>query len=63
MAFFKNPEEMFSSRAEKSKKSADEHWAKAKNGEGGEHYTYARNAYADAERNQAQSQKAKGKSW
>ncbi len=63
MAFYKNPEEMFSARAEKYRDSADEHWAEAKNGGDGSHYEYARRDYADAERNETMARSSRGKSW
>ena len=37
MAYYSSPAEMFAKRAEKSKQMGDQHWAKAKNGEGGHH--------------------------
>ena len=63
MAFYKNPEEMFSARAEKYRDSCDEHWAEAKNGGDGANYHYAREDYAEAERNESMARSSKGKSW
>ena len=63
MAFYKDPEEMFTARAEKYRDSGDEHWAEAKNDGDGAHYTYARNDYAESERNEDMARQSKGKSW
>ena len=59
MAYYKSPEDMFSRRAKQAKASADRHWAMAKNGQGGYHYTQARDSYDYAAVNQAQANKAK----
>ena len=48
MAFYKDPEEMFSARAEKYKESGDVHWAEAKNGGDGANYHHAREDYEEA---------------
>ena len=45
MSFYKNPEEMYTARAERFRRDGNTHWAQAKNGEGGHHYTQARIAY------------------
>ena len=63
MAFYKNPEEMFSARAEKYRSSGDSHWAEAKNGGDGANYHYAREDYDEAERNETQARNSRGKSW
>lgn len=59
MAYYKNPAEMFQKRAEKSKRMGDQHWAKAKNGEGGYHYGKARACYASAKSNTERAEKAR----
>lgn len=63
MAFFKDPEEMFQSRAEKYKKTGAQHYAKAKNHEGDNHYGAAKRNYANAEIEETKATKAKGKTW
>ena len=35
MGFYKNPEEMYTARAERFRRDGNTHWAQAKNGEGG----------------------------
>ena len=34
MGFYKNPEEMYTARAERFRRDGNTHWAQAKNGEG-----------------------------
>lgn len=63
MAFFKNPEEMFQSRAEKYQKTGAQHYAKAKNQEGDSHYGAAKRIYTNAEIEKEKARKAKGKTW
>ena len=63
MAFYKNPEEMFKARSEKYKKAGEAHYAKVKNGEGGEHYGLAKKNYEKANIEQEKAKKAKGKNW
>ena len=65
MAYYSSPEEMFAKRAEKSRKIADLHWAKAKNGEGGHHYAQAKRCYDQAVSNQAKADRARvtGATW
>lgn len=41
MGFYKNPKEMYTARAERFRRDGNTHWAQAKNGEGGYHYTQA----------------------
>ena len=59
MAYYGSPEEMFAKRAEKSRKMGDQHWAKAKHGEGGHHYAQAKRCYDQAASNQAKADRAK----
>lgn len=63
MAFYKNPEEMYTSRANRCQREADRHWAKAKNGEGGYHYSKARAYYAAAAAYRERAAAAKGRTW
>ena len=48
MGFFKNAKEMFSHRADSCEKKGDQHWAKAKNGEGGHNFAAAKKQYEKA---------------
>ena len=59
MGIFKSPEEMFSQRADACKNKGDQHWAKAKNGEGDFHYNHARYQYEQAEENRQKAEQAK----
>ncbi len=63
MAFYKNPEEMFKARSERYKKAGEQHYAKAKNGEGGGHYGLAKKNYEKAKAEEEKRKEAKGKSW
>lgn len=45
----------FESTAQTYKKKGQREWAKAKNGQGGEHYAKARDAFDRAKRNQAKA--------
>ena len=47
----------YESTAETYKKKGDRHWARAKNGGGGEHYGIARDAYDRANRNREKAEK------
>ena len=62
MSYYKSPEVMYARRAENFKKTADRHWAMAKNGEGGGHYGQARICYAHAAENQRRAENAKNTS-
>lgn len=65
MAYYSSPEEMFAKRAEKAQKMGDRHWSKAKNGEGGQHYTQAKRCYDQAASNREKADRAKatGADW
>ena len=65
MAYYSSPEEMFAKRAEKSRKMGDQHWAKAKNDEGGHHYAQAKRCYDQEVSNQEKADRAKvtGAAW
>ena len=52
-------EDMFRRRAESNKKTADQFWAKAKNGEGDENYGKARHWYGEAEKNKQRADEMK----
>lgn len=43
----------------RSAKDGDTHWAQAKNGEGGHHYTQARFCYEEAAKNAAKAEQAR----
>jgi len=58
MGFYKSVKDMFDKRAESCKKKGDQHWAKAKSGEGGSNYTAARKQYEKAEENRKKAEKA-----
>lgn len=58
MSFYKNPEEMYTARANRFKRDADRHYAQAKAGEGGYHYTKAKAAYERAAVNQQRAAEA-----
>ncbi len=59
MAFYKSPEDMYSSRARRFKRDGDRHWAMAKNGQGGHHYAQARFCYEQAQKNNAKAEHAR----
>ena len=59
MAFYKSPEDMYRSRANRFKRDGDTHWAKAKNGEGDFHYGKAKICYGQAKENLAKAEKAR----
>lgn len=59
MGFYKNPEEMYTARAERFRRDGNTHWAQAKNGEGGYHYTKARFCYEEAAKNAAKAEQAR----
>lgn len=59
MGYYKTPEEMFSARADKYQKQADQHWAKAKSGGHPSHYHTAKELYKKAEENRAKAVNAK----
>lgn len=63
MAFYKNPEEMYTARANRFKSDGDRHWAQGKNGEGDWHFGKAKEKYAEAERNVQKAKESKGKKW
>lgn len=65
MAYYSSLAEMFKKRAEKSKKLGDQHWAKAKNGEGNHHYGQAKRCYGQATTSQekAEQSSAAGVTW
>ena len=65
MAYYSSPAEMFDKRAEKSRQMGDQHWAKAKNGEGSHHYAQAKRCYDQAAANQAKADRARatGAAW
>lgn len=65
MAYYSSPEEMFAKRAENSRKMAVQHWAKAKNGEGGHHYAQAKRCNDQAASKQAKADRARatGATW
>ena len=52
-------EDMFRRRAESNKKTADQYYARAKNGEGDEFYGKAKHWYGEAERNKQQAKEMK----
>ena len=58
MGYYKSPEEMFSSRADRFKRDGDLHWAMAKNGQGDYHYGKARFCYEQAAANRARAEHA-----
>lgn len=47
----------FKSTADTYEKKGKREWAYAKNGKGGEHYEYARDAFARAKRNREKAEK------
>lgn len=51
----------FETTAQTYKKKGQREWAKAKNGQGGEHYGRARDAFDRAKRNQAKADELRGK--
>lgn len=59
MAYYSSPAEMFAKRAERSRKMGDQHWAQAKNSEGGHHYAQAKRCYEQAATNQSKADRAK----
>lgn len=59
MGFYKNPEEMYTARAERFRRDGNTHWAQAKNGEGGYHYTQARFCYEEAAKNATKAEQAR----
>ncbi len=59
MGFYKNPKEMYTARAERFRRDGNTHWAQAKNGEGGYHYTQARFCYEEAAKNAAKAEQAR----
>ena len=58
MGYYKSPEDMFSSRANRFKNDGDRHWAMAKNGHGDYHYGKARFCYEQAAVNRAKAEQA-----
>lgn len=59
MAFYKDPEAMFTAIADRFKRDGDYHWAKAKSGESGAHYGKAKKCYAEAEKNRQKAENAR----
>lgn len=59
MGVYKNPEEMYAARADRFKRDADRHYAQAKAGDGGFHYTKAKAAYERAADNQRKAEQAR----
>ena len=59
MGFYSSPEEMYKARASRYKKEGDRHWAMAKQGEGGFHYSKARACYEQERINQAKAERSK----
>lgn len=58
MGYYKSPEDMFTARANRFKRDADRHWAIAKSGGEGYHYTKAKFCYEQAVINQAKAERA-----
>lgn len=52
-------EDMFRKRAESNKKTADQYYAKAKQGEGNSNYGKAKHWYNEAERNRQNAEEMK----
>ena len=65
MAYYKNPEEMYTKRADRYKREGDRQWAMAKNGEGDYHYGKARDCYREeaANRRRAEAARDAGAAW
>lgn len=63
MGFYNSPEDMYKARAERARREADEHWAKAKTGQGDWHYGKAKKRYEDAARNEARAKEVRGKTF
>lgn len=59
MSFYQSPADMYASRADRFKRDGDQHWAMAKNGEGGFHYGKARFCYEQAAVNRAKAEQAR----
>lgn len=59
MGYYKTPEEMFDARSEYCKRDGDRHWAMAKNGRGGVHYSKARDCYNQAAENKRKAKQAR----
>lgn len=58
MSYYKSPEDMFSSRADRFKRDGDRHWAMAKSGLGDYHYGKAKIYYEQAAANNAKAEYA-----
>lgn len=56
MGYYKSPEDMYNSRANRFKRDGDRHWALACNGHGNYHYTKARFCYEQAAVNSKKAQ-------
>lgn len=59
MGYYKNPEEMFTSRANRFTDDGNRHWAMAKNGYGDYHYGKAKFCYEQASANRAKAEHAR----
>ena len=59
MSFYKSPEDMYTTRANRFKRDGDRHWAKAKAGQGDYHYGKAKFCYEQASVNAAKAENAK----
>lgn len=59
MGYYKSPEDMFASRADRFKRDGDRHWGMPKSGNGDYHYGKARICYEQATTNKAKSEQAR----